>query len=257
MRSLGSRVLIGLGILAAAVMTIGYAFIFSDIADPPGGDRGALEVPPAGEARAARLDDGTPVYVVNVDDSVGVIDARGRGAPGELAGMVAWCRDTRTFVDLTEQTLYAADGAVIDGDAGGGLSVLASRLDEEAQRVIVGAGAGYAGATARPFASARCLAPSWITHEAEAEEVFDPSVAADQEPPGWIWVEGSLVVVDGTVRLCDGSASACGTSAEVRGIDPASLQAFPDGRVEGQFIGRVRDGALEGLMFVPDTGGPS
>ncbi len=247
MRSFGGRVLVGLGLLAAAVMTVGYAFIFSGIATPPGGDRGVLEVPPAGEVRAARLDDGTPVYVVNVDDSVSVIDARGRGAPGELASMVAWCRDTRTFVDLADQTLYAADGAMIDGNAGAGLSVLASRHDAEAKRVTVGAGSEYAGATARSFASARCF--WWITHQAEAEEIFDPSVAADQEPPGWIWIEGSLVVVDDGVRLCDGTESTCETSAEVRGIDPASLEGQ-----SGHFIGRVRDGALEGLMFVPDMG---
>lgn len=251
MRSFGGRVLIGLGILAAAVMTIGYAFIFSDIADPPGGDRGTLEVPLAGEVRAARLGDGTPVYVVNLD-GVRVIDARGRHAPGELASMVAWCSRTQTFVDLGDRTLYAASGTAIDSIAGSGLSVLASRLDEGGQRVTVGAESGFAGATSRPGASARCGPGSWIVHQPEADEIFDPSVAADQEPPGWIWLEGSLVVVDGTVRLCDGSASACETSAEVRGIDPASLEDQ-----SGQFIGRVRDGALEGLMFVPDIGDPS
>ncbi|MGI8828839.1 MAG: hypothetical protein ACR2I5_03575 [Candidatus Limnocylindria bacterium] len=251
MRSFGGRVLIGLGILAAAVMTVGYAFIFSDIANPPGGDRGVLDVPPEGEVRAARLDDGSPVYVVNLD-GVRVIDARGRHAPGELASMVAWCSRTQTFVDLGDRTLYAASGTAIDSLTGSGLSVLASRLDEGGQRVTVGAESGYAGATSRPDASARCLPGSWIVHQPEADEIFDPSVAVDQEAPGWIWVEGTLSSVDDAVRLCDGSGSACETWAEVRGIDPAPLEDQV-----GQFIGRVRDGALEGLMFVPAIGDAS
>ncbi len=259
MRSFGGQILIGLGILAAAVMTVGYAFIFSDIATPPGGDRGVLEVPATGEAIPAMLDDGQPVFVVNDPQfGIGVLDAQAPRTRAGLGVAVQWCRESRQFVDPVGGSAYEANGELLAGSAESGLIAFASRPGpDDPSRVVVGSDSAIQGGSAEHDGPTACPVMSLVAHEPQPNEIFDPSVAIDQEPPGWIWIEGSLVVVDGTVRLCDGSASACETSAAVRGIDPASLQAFPDGRVEGQFIGRVRDGALDGLMFVPDIGDPS
>ena len=77
-------------------------------------------------------------------------------------------------------------------------------------------------------------------------------MAVREEAPGWIWLDGSLQAnPDGELRLCDRHAAACATGAEVVGIDPATLGSGAQGP-EGLFVGRVRDDAIEGLMFVPD-----
>ena len=92
---------------------------------------------------------------------------------------------------------------------------------------------------------------SWVVHRPAGGEVFDPSVAVEGEPPGWIWLEGALVAADeGDVRLCDRAGTDCASWAPVGGIDPASLASGRE--AEGLFIGLVRDDAIEGLMFVPN-----
>jgi hypothetical protein len=122
---------------------------------------------------------------------------------------------------------------------------------EDPSRIIVGSDAAAQGRgpeTGGPPDPA-CPANAWVMHEARAGETFDPSVAVEQEPPGWIWLEGTARVVDGEVRICDGRTGGCEASADTVGIDPASLRG---GTTSGQFIGRVRDGAIENLILVPD-----
>ena len=89
-----------------------------------------------------------------------------------------------------------------------------------------------------------------IGHAIDPAEIFDPSVAVDEEPPGWIWLEGTLVAADDEARLCDGLEDGCDAWAVATGIDPATVT-----ETRGQFIGRVRDGAIAGLIIVPDLGG--
>jgi hypothetical protein len=90
-------------------------------------------------------------------------------------------------------------------------------------------------------------------HEPEAGEVFDPSVAADQEPPGWIWVEGRLEPIGGQALLCDDlDADDCESGAVVRGIDPDGL-AGVSYHLSGLFLGRVRDGAIDELHYAPPS----
>ena len=62
-----------------------------------------------------------------------------------------------------------------------------------------------------PRTGAGCSEP-WLIHEPVPDEIFDPSVALDQEPPGWIWLDGTLALQgDGSILLCD--AQVAGTSA--------------------------------------------
>ena len=95
-----------------------------------------------------------------------------------------------------------------------------------------------------------CRGEGWVTHQPDGGEIFDPSVAIDQEPPGWIWLEGTVRVADDEVRLCDGLEERCRTYAVTRGIDPAGMTDGAASR-RGRFIGRARDDAIEGLIFVP------
>jgi hypothetical protein len=249
MRDLGRRLLIGLAAVAVVVMVVGYAFIFRGIATPVRGDLGTLDLPPDGEAVAAVLDDGRPVWVVADPQGDWVLEARAPRSAGEPGALVAWCARERIFVDAPTGAVFAPDGTMLDGPLTSGLVAFATRPADAGARVVIGS-----ESAARPVAGPSaeqpvpCEAGSWTAHEPAADEVFDPSVAADQEPPGWIWLEGTLRAVDGGARLCDGSDPACGGSAVAEGIDPATI---PSDGIEGRFIGLVRDGAIEGLAIVP------
>jgi hypothetical protein len=253
MPDLGRRLLIGLGIIAVGVMAIGYAYIFGGIATPAGGDRAVLDLPPSGTASAAILDDGRPVFVVNDPQAgVWVIDAQRPQPPGTLGELVAWCPETSLFVDLGDGATYAPDGRQLGGPADQGLVAFATRpAPDDPARVIVGADTELRGRVAAGSEPPTACTSEIVLHEPHGDETFDPSVAADQEPPGWIWLEGTLRVVGDEVRLCDGRGSTCEGFAPTIGIDPASLAEDAAG-VGGRFIGRMRDGAIEGLILVPD-----
>ncbi|MGI8999500.1 MAG: hypothetical protein ACR2GO_07325 [Candidatus Limnocylindria bacterium] len=252
MRDLGRRLLIGIAAVAVGVMVIGYAFIFTGIATPVEGDRAVLDVPSSGMATATILDDGRPVFVVN-DPEVGVwvFDAQGRQQQPRLGVAVAWCGETRLFVDRADGSAYAANGELRWGPAEGGLVAFASRpSSDDPSRLIVGSDTSDQGQGPESDGPPDTTCPgAWVVHEPQEEEIFDPSVAVDQEPPGWIWLEGTARELEGEVRLCNGRTDACDASAATIGIDPAF---FTEGATSGRFIGRVRDNAIEGLILVPD-----
>ena len=255
-RELGRRLLIGLAFVAAGATALGYAFIAGGIAAPVRGDRAILDVPSSGTAQATMLDDGQPVFVVNDPDrGVWVIDAQGRQPAGELPVLVAWCPTTRMFADPASGSAYAPDGELRWGPAEGGLIAFATRaVPDGPSRVIVGSDTTVQGRGSETDGppDTTCGDASWLVHQPEPGEVFDPSVAVAEEAPGWIWLEGALDATDeGGVRLCDGARTGCTTGADVVGIDPASVGSDTS-RPAGLFVGRVRDDAIEGLIFVPD-----
>lgn len=249
-RDLGRRLLIGLAVLAAGTMAVGYGFIFSGIATPPGGDRGVVPLPTDGQVIATLLDDGRPVFVVEQSNGEPwVVDAQVPGTRSRLGFLVGWCPASRAFVDPARGSIFSASGEVLSGPAGTGLTALATRSD--AGRLIVGSEARVQGRSPlAPPADGACEPDTWVVHRPAPGEVFDPSVAADLQPPGWVWIEGSLQVADGEVRLCDGLDGACDDYAAVIGIDPASVVGS-DRYTVGLFFGRVNDGDIEGLARVP------
>lgn len=252
MRNLGGRLPVVVAGVAAGAMAIGYAFIFSGIAAPVRGDLATLDVPADDDAVPAILDDGRPVFVVRGrDGAVTVLDAAGRQPTGALGGLVGWCDESRLFIDPLDGSTFTADGRLLSGPATTGMVAFAARpAPDDTGQVIVGSDTVARGRadSAADIDGGRC-GDALVIHEPRVGETFDPSVAADAEPPGWIWLEGSLRSVDGEARLCDGDGDACETYAPTLGIDRATL---PDESVGGRFIGRVRDGAIEGLLLVPD-----
>ena len=255
MRDLGRRLLIGLAVVAAAVMAIGYAFIAGRIAAPIESDLGTFTVPEAG-AQAVLLADGRPAFIVATDGEVAVIDARGRHAAGAPARLVAWCETTTPyFLDPLDGAAYAADGTRLAGTTGDGLVRYPTRPGDGGDRLVVGAEGQAAGQREDLAVPVRCEG-RLIVHRPDAGEVFDPSVAADEEPPGWIWLEGRLRSEAGEPVVCDGLNGECPTFAPVGGIDPALIPGDEEALI-GSFIGRARDGVIVELNFVPDPGGPS
>lgn len=250
MRDLGGRLIIGLGLVVAAVAAIGYVFVYSNIATPLGRDLGAFEIPPAGEVAATWLEDGRPVYVLQVDGEPRVVDARTPHVAGEPQVLVAWCPDAGAFFDRLRGGRYAPGGEVIGASATSGLNVY--RTDPaDGNRVSVRDELRPAGDAAAGAGGDCPPGSGWVVHAPQPQEIFDPSVAADGEPPGWIWLEGTIQATDGEVRLCDGLADApdgtCDTSAAVTGIDPAKVIG-----ARGLFLGRVLDHVVENLVIVPN-----
>ena len=257
MRDFGRRLLIGLAVVAGGATAVGYAFIAGGIASPVRGDRAVLGVPEAGTATATVLDDGRPVFVVNDPErGIWVLDAQGRQRPGSPPVLVAWCPATRTFADPADGSVYAPDGELRFGPAEGGLVAFATRpAPDDPGRVIVGSDTAVQGRevdSGAPSPTSACEGAPWVVHQPAQGEVFDPSVAIREEPLGWVWLDGRLEATDGGgVRLCDRTAADCATWADVVGIDPATLDERARAPA-GLFIGLVRDGAVDGLMFVPD-----
>jgi nitrite reductase/ring-hydroxylating ferredoxin subunit len=256
MRDVGQRVLIGLAAVAVGVMVIGYAFIAGNIAAPIRRDLGTVEIPRPGGADGVLLDDGRPAFVVADEGQVIALDARAPHEPGAPGRLVAWCQleATGMFVDLVDGSSWDADGA-LRSDGRGGLVRYPVREAGEG-RVSVGGEGRSAGVADGERVGLDCVTNQWVAHAPLPGEVFDPSVAAAQEPPGWIWLEGTLAARDGEVLLCDGLDETCATGATVRGIDPAMVPRG-DRRLAGLFLGRVRDDAIDDLNAVPSPGGTS
>lgn len=253
MRDLGRRLLIGLAVVAAAVMAVGYAFIAGRIAAPLQSDLGTFPVPEESGAQAVLLADGRPAFIVAADGEVTVLDARGRHAANAPGRLVAWC-EGGIFLDLIEGATYAADGQLLGGPAPGGLVVYPVRSVDGGTRFTIEADGVAAGSAPGEPPALDCPADRRVVHRPDADEVFDPSVAADEEPPGWVWLEGRLGSAGGEPVLCDGLDGACATFAPVGGIDPALIPR-DERALSGSFIGRVQDGVIVELNFVPDPGG--
>ncbi len=230
-------------------MAVGYAFIFGGVAAPSGG-LGTLEIPAEGQAVATRLDDGRPVFVTAAGGTAWVLDAREPRDAGELDALLAWCPTDGVFIGTRPTSIFAADGSSLRG-SDGMTAYATGPANEDASRVRV-----EAQTSVRPTAAENrqpmytCGPGDWIAHSAQPDEIFDPSVAADAEPPGWIWLEGTLMPIGDQALLCDGTdpADGCTTGVVASGIDPATLAAAG---VAGLFLGTVHDGTIEGLTFSP------
>lgn len=245
--------IVGLAAAVALVAAIGYAQIALNIASPMDADLGTLAAPDEPGARAVLLDDGRPAFVVRSDDGVLVVDARVPLEPGVPGRLVGWCGQADgVFLDVVGGGSFGPDGTLIGGPGTSGLVRHRVTLGEDGRTLTVGREPERAPArTGEPVAPDCPADAEWLTHEPTAGEVFDPSVAAREEPPGWVWLEGRLEQRDGQVVLCDDAeADGCARGAVAGGIDPANLARQPEAFV-GYFIGRVRDGAIEELHLVP------
>lgn len=249
--TLTGRVAIGLGALVAALVGIGYAFVYAGIAAPLEADLGTLAVPDEGGVAAAYLADGRPVFVVRAADGIHVVDARAPVDPGVPGHLVVFCDPE--FYDLAGGTTYAPDGTLFAGPPDENLTTYPVTVVSGGREVVVGGeGAPATSGLSEPPESNECWVDIAVMHVPDADEVFDPSVAADEEPPGWIWLEGRLVAAGGQALLCDGHGGDCATGAVVRGINPATIADNTLG-YDGYFLGRVHDGAIEELHFSLDA----
>jgi hypothetical protein len=247
--------LIGLAAVVVGLMAVGYSFIFRGVATAPDVTVGTLEIPGPGDlVAAASLDDGTPVFVVSFDGAVNVLDARAPVAAGTVPTLVAWCGAIQAFEtgpiveggDLVGTLGFDPDGTSFGLFASEGLARHAIRRVADNRLVVLSASTRAGG---RVNGLPDCPAGSdRVMHRPAPGEVLDPSVAVDSEPPGVIWLEGTLRAIGNQALLCDGTRSlieGCERGAVARGIDPATIP--PEG-MAGFFIGVVRDGGIAGLV---------
>jgi hypothetical protein len=251
MRDLRRWIPIGLAAAVVSVAAIGYGFIASGVAAPVGGSLGTLAVADVVGAAPVYLADGRPAFVVRTAEAVHVIDARPPVETGTPSALVAWCPGDQFFFDWVNGGSYGADGGLL-GSGVSGLIVYPTTLNADASEVAVG-GRGSPSGPADGDLSYGCDSDEAVLHEPVPEEVFDPSVAADEEPPGWIWLEGRLEATGGQALLCDDPAATdCATGAVVRGIDPAKVAELPE-PMAGYFMGRIGDGVVDELHYVPHS----
>jgi hypothetical protein len=178
----------------------------------------ALVVPVAGEASAAWLVDGTPVFVTHPSEGEVHVLAAGIGAH-----LVGWCADDQRF--HAPDAVFAADGSLLEG-SGTGLDRLPSELatsggtrvvrllDGQPQAAPRGGSAGGAlGTCARP-----------LVHRPED---FAPREVVQGPGPGleserWQWVRMPVAEVEGELRLCYRVGPPnCGLDTELR-VEPES-----------------------------------
>lgn len=103
----------------------------------PAGFSEALPAPAPGQVQAARLRDGSPVFVVRDDAG----EARVFSAVStHLSNVVAWCPDPEpgVFIEPAGATRFDRRGGWLPGPAPTGLAPYEARLSEDGRSVLVG-----------------------------------------------------------------------------------------------------------------------
>jgi hypothetical protein len=213
-------------------------------ATPIGSD--TLHVPARGDAVAAFLADGRPVFVVHYGDgNISVLDAFSPYRPFGIRELVAWCPSGH-LVGWPDASYFDKYGVWRGGTpAPPGLAVFAfdvvkrDTTGDPATVHIVGIGpsvAGHQSLSSRRTYPSTCRSRSGSRAEL-IEHGLDPSqvstspremvdTASGYGWSRWIAVEGFLSVSpDGAVELCSGAPrSECVDGAPVEGIDAALLR---------------------------------
>ena len=84
--------------------------------------------PAPGVALPEQLDDGTPIWIVGLDEGVGVVGAR---SPHTVSGLVGWCGTLPGFIDSPGSSRFTADGRYQFGPAPFGLVPYGTVVDGE------------------------------------------------------------------------------------------------------------------------------
>ena len=193
-----------------------------------------LRVPSLGDAAAAFLADGRPVFIVHHEDgTASVVDAFSTHTPFGVGKLVGWCEATRTFDDIQHGSKFDEYGRYILGPASSGLVTFeATDLGTTPAKVRIGGRRLPAARTelGTPFSGSSCTSTAdTLFHRIGQGQLTDsPRDAVGGTPGRWIAVPGVLLVtpVDGA-RLCSSVDVAAGPSCDlgvpVSGIDGPGL----------------------------------
>jgi hypothetical protein len=246
---------------AVALLVLGALAAGRQQATPPT----SVPVPPVGQARAERLADGTPVWVVHHDDGTAtVLDAVSTHRPFGLGQLVGWCAASRSMVDPRYGSQYDEHGRVRAGPAPTGLGLYPSRPVTGGRVELTGPmrvqpRAQEGGIPAAPSTGPDCVSsrPSTLL----LHEVTHTRVATLREATkdG----NGALVVVrDAPILLRAGQvAVVCWDDTALLEADPPTCSGVqapgvslgPDLKwevVSGTFLARVREHAVRDIVYL-------
>lgn len=225
-------------------------------------DPGGLQVPPPGEAVAAVLDDGVPVWVVQGrDGEVAVVDARSSGTDWGLGALVQWCPSSQGFEDPFGSAFDAA-GRYRWGPAPAGLDTF-SVSTRAGGRIALGPRQEAPGRDDPDAAPEAPAGPSCLEGQPGRGTVGTTSVASGAVSsvahalPGVPKVDVLPEVAEGPVLLsgalvvtADGAVLCWGEGIE-QSEPPGCRPAVPVPDVEGFGFVRGRPWAVvEGTMLV-------
>ena len=248
------RVSIGAGLLIGLVVAIGIVVVGVNLLREPEPDTGfSLARPPAGQARADYLADGTPVWVIgHQDGTVGVLSGFDTHVPFNLGKLLWWCPTARGLEDVSHGSRWDEYGVKIGGPAPAGLA--SWDVNVQSSRVFLGAQRPAPPPDARVFGPPEherewCLPAEdpVVFHTFDGREVWhSPTAAVEAAPDDWILLEGALIAdrAVGHVRLC--GRAGCGDSALAANVEMPPPDMDPQfGPLGGsRFIAHVRDGTL-------------
>ena len=248
------RVTIGAGLLIGLVVAVGIVVVGANLLREPEPETGfSLARPPAGQARADYLADGTPVWVIGHEDgTVDVLSGFDTHVPFNLGKLMWWCPTARGLEDVSHGNRWDEYGVKIGGPAPAGLA--SWEVNVQSSRVFLGA------PRPAPPRDAPVLGPpeferDWclpaedpvVFHTFDGWEFWDsPTAAIEAAPEDWILVEGELIAdrEEGHDRLC--GLAGCADSAVAANVEMPPPDMDPRvGPLGGpRFIAHVRDGTL-------------
>jgi hypothetical protein len=239
----------------------------------PSPDRTKLVAPPLGKARATRLSDGSPVWIVHHrDDTVSVVSAISTHTPDGLQQLIGWCPSIPGFEDGMYGSVWDEYGHRIGGPAPTDLASAQAQPSPSGHLVV---GTLQPGARANPRSSGirqtqTCFSnqttgfdrgtsrlPKYSTADATTIENVTHQVDAHRSS-GIEYVPNAALVVapDDTVRLCPARTSekqtVCRTGPLVTGVDAASLRELRPAAyqiIEGDLLLRPQDGTVQDITF--------
>ena len=248
------RVSIAAGLLIGLVVAIGIVVVGANLLRMPDPETGfSLARPPAGQARADYLADGTPVWVIgHQDGTVDVLSGFDTHVPFNLGKLLWWCPTARGLEDVSHGNRWDESGANIGGPAPAGLA--SWEVTVQSSRVFLGElrpAPTQDGPVIGPPEHERdwCLPAEEpvVFHTFDGWEVWDsPTAAIEAAPSDWILLEAELIAdrEEGLVRLC--ALAGCDDSAIAANVDfvPPDMDPRFGPLGEGRFIAHVRDGTL-------------
>ncbi|MFA9429473.1 hypothetical protein [Egicoccus sp. AB-alg2] len=238
--------------------------------DQPTARGGELPVPAVGEALAAYLDDGRPVFVSHpVESEVVVLDAEDPRAPWGSRQLVAYCSSSGWFEELRHGSRFNGWGQWTGGPSPAGLAVHPSELAPDGQTVRVTGPAGEhperdpadqrdqssRGPSCSDETDGRATGGPGVVQHLPPDS---PSVTDGNDLPTdrWTWVR---LLVGGSAAeavVCDRDGTCPQDGPAIAGLEPSDpFVLLPD--VRRTMLARATEhGAVEVVLPASDAEGP-
>lgn len=247
------RLFIGAGLVIGAIVVIGAVVVGANLLRRAPDVSPSLQRPPAGQARADYLADGTPVWVIGHEDgSVDVLSGFDTHEPLGLGKLLWWCPSARALDNPHHGSKWDEYGVKLGGPAPAGLASL--EVSVSGSRVFLGEPRPAPSIGTPPHGPdvvnrEWCFGPQdgVVFHTFDDWEVWEsPTAAVEAAPEGWILLEGELVPAPGEDRIHLCSLGGCADSAVVANVEvpPPDLLELGSPIAGTSFIARVRDGVL-------------